>query len=73
MNRTPDQLLAWAIEFVSEETLTLAECHFCPRSGTIEPETVERHVDEARAWLDEARELLTKIRVIDAKLVKVKK
>ena len=53
--REARELLRWAIEFVTTETIDLANCHRDPASGAIEPRDVAVEVSNARDWIARAR------------------
>ncbi len=49
------ELLRWSILEIERQTDALAQCHRLP-DGSIEPEEVADEVEEARAWLADAKE-----------------
>ena len=53
--RETRKLLRWAIEFVTTETIELANCHRDPVTHAIEPEEVADEVVRAREWIERAR------------------
>ena len=53
--REARELLRWAIEFVTTETIDLANCRRDPVTHAIEPEEVADEVVRARDWIERAR------------------